>query len=117
MKDPYQIIEHILPVDALSILRALAASDEGLARRIAEMALAHVGDVDPEEVAAVLYDGLDNLEVLERYPKTTSSRHIRITPHPKPPAGQPVFLSRIPDANPRPALHGVVGKGVARLEP
>jgi hypothetical protein len=48
MQDPHEIIEHISPTDALPILRALAASDEGLAWRIAEMALAHLGGVDPK---------------------------------------------------------------------
>jgi hypothetical protein len=44
-------------------LRTLVAGDEGLAARIAEMALSRMSSVDPEEVAAVLYDQLDALEI------------------------------------------------------
>jgi hypothetical protein len=43
----------------------LAANDEGLARRIAEMAMAHLSEVDPEEIADALYAELDALEVEE----------------------------------------------------
>jgi len=65
MKDPCEIIDHLSPTDALSILRTLADSDAGLAARTAELSLTHLCQVDPEEVAAVLYDELDALEVEE----------------------------------------------------
>jgi hypothetical protein len=80
MKDPHEIIEHISPTDALTILRALASNDQELARRIAEMALAHLGEVDPEEVAAVLYDELDNLEVEEVWDRAGKTRHGYVEP-------------------------------------
>ena len=65
MKDPLQIIEHLSPTDALTILRTLAGSDDRLAARTAGMATARLRGVDPEEVAAALYDELDGLEVEE----------------------------------------------------
>jgi hypothetical protein len=80
MKDPHEIIEHISPTDALNILRALASNDQELARRIAEMALAHLSEVDPEEVAAVLYDELDNLEVEEVWDRAGKTRHGYVEP-------------------------------------
>ena len=62
------------PGDALSILRAPADSGERLARRIAEIAVAHLHEVDPEEVAAVLYDQLDALEVEEVWDRARETR-------------------------------------------
>ena len=59
MKDPLRIIDHLSPTDALAILRTLAGSDDQLAARIAEMATARLRGVDPEEVAAALYDELN----------------------------------------------------------
>ena len=54
MKDPREIVDHLSPTDALSILRTLADSDEGLARRIAEMATAYLTDVDRNSVTGLL---------------------------------------------------------------
>ena len=42
------------PTDALSILRTLAASDKQLARRIAEIATAHLSEVNPLASAYIL---------------------------------------------------------------
>jgi hypothetical protein len=80
MKDPHEIIDHLSPTDALSILRTLAASDEQLALRIAEIATAHLSEVDPEEVAAVLYDELDALEVEEVWDRAGPKRHGYVDP-------------------------------------
>jgi hypothetical protein len=80
MKDPREIIDHLSPGDALSILRTLADSDEVLARRIAEMALARLHGVDPEEVAAVLYDQLDALEVEEVWDRARETRYGYVEP-------------------------------------
>ena len=80
MKAPRETIDHLSLTDALSILRALADSDEGLAARIAEMAMSHLSGVDPEEVAAVLYDELDTLEVEEVWDRAGRTRHGYIEP-------------------------------------
>lgn len=80
MKDPHEIIDHLSPSDALSILRTLADSDEQLARRIAEIATAHLSEVDPEEIAVVLYDELDALEVEEVWDRAGPKRHGYVDP-------------------------------------
>jgi hypothetical protein len=54
MQDPHEIIDRLSPTDALSILRTLADSDEQLAKRIAEMATAHLSEVDPFASAYIL---------------------------------------------------------------
>jgi len=80
MKDPREIIDHLSFTDAVSILRTLADSDEALARRIVEMALVRLHGVDPEEVAAVLYDQLDALEVEEVWDRAGETRHGYVEP-------------------------------------
>jgi hypothetical protein len=80
MKEPREIIGHLSPTDALSILRTLADRDEQLAVRIAEIATARLRSVDPEEVAAVLYDELDALEVEEVWDRAGPSRHGYVEP-------------------------------------
>jgi hypothetical protein len=80
MKDPREIIDHLSPTDALSILRALADSDEELAARIVGIATAHLSEVDPEEVAAVLYDELGALEVEEVWDRAGRTRYGYIEP-------------------------------------
>ena len=80
MKTPREIIDHLSPTDALSILRTLVDSDEGLAQRIAEVAMSHLSEVDPEEIAAVLYDELDALEVEEVWDRAGRTRHGYVEP-------------------------------------
>ena len=75
MNDIHQIIEQLSPADANAILHALAISDEALAGRIAEMALARIQQVDVEEVAAALYDELETLEVEEVWERAGRKRH------------------------------------------
>ena len=75
MKDIHQIIEQLSPTDASAILHALATSDEALAGRIAEMALAHFDQIDVEEVSADLYDQLDALEIEEVWERAGRKRH------------------------------------------
>lgn len=80
MKHPREVIDHLSPTDALSILRTLADSDEQLAARIAEMATARLSGVDPEDVAAILYDELDALEVEEVWDRAGPTRHGYVDP-------------------------------------
>ncbi len=75
MKGPLEIIEQLSPSDAWSILNTLAKSDAQLAGRIAEMAIDRLSGVDPEEVAAILYDELDALEVEEVWDRAGKTRH------------------------------------------
>lgn len=80
MKEVHQIIEQLSPADASAILHALASSDETLAARIAEMALARFDQVDVEEVSAALYDELNALEVEEVWDRAGSTRHGYVEP-------------------------------------
>jgi hypothetical protein len=80
MTTPYEIIDQLSHGQALAILKALAASDEQLANRIAEMGTAYLGQVDLEEVAAVLYDELDALEVEEVWDRAGKTRHGYVEP-------------------------------------
>jgi hypothetical protein len=80
MKDPHEIIDHLSPNDALSVLRTPANSDEQLARRIAEIATAHLSEVDPEEIAFFLYDELNALEVEEVWDRAGPTRHGYVDP-------------------------------------
>ena len=77
MKDIHQIIEQLSPADACATRRvhALATSDEALAGRIAEIALAHFDQIDVEEVSADLYDELDALEVEEVWERAGRKRN------------------------------------------
>jgi hypothetical protein len=59
MPRPREIIDQLSHGQALAILKALAAGDEQLADRIAEMGAAYLSLVNLEEVAAVLCDKLD----------------------------------------------------------
>ena len=61
-------------------MRTLAASDEALAGRIAEMAAAHLGEVDAEEVAAELYGELDALQVEEVWDRAGETRYGYVEP-------------------------------------
>jgi hypothetical protein len=80
MRDPHEIIDHLSPTDALSMLRTLASSDEKLAKRIAEIATAHLSEVDLEEIAFELYDELNSLEVEEVWDRAGPTRHGYIDP-------------------------------------
>jgi hypothetical protein len=75
MKDPHEIINQLSPSDALTILRALADSDEQLADRIGEMGMARLKGVDPERVAATLYKELDALEAEEVWERAGSTQY------------------------------------------
>jgi hypothetical protein len=80
MKAPREIIDHLSPTDALSVLKTLAAADEDLAQRIAEIAMAKLSQVDPEDVAVVLHDELDALEVEEVWDRAGATRYGYVEP-------------------------------------
>jgi hypothetical protein len=75
MSGPHEIINQLSPNDALAILKTLARKDETLAAHIAEIALACLGDIDPEEIAFDLYEELDALEVEEVWDRAGQTRH------------------------------------------
>ena len=80
MKNVHEIIEQLSPADANAVLHALASSDETLAARIAEMAMARFNQVDVEEIAAALYDELDALAVEEVWDRSGRTRHGYVEP-------------------------------------
>jgi hypothetical protein len=80
MKNPQEVINNLSPSDALSILKTLAANDDQLANRIVEIALGRLSEVDPEEVAAILYEELNALEVEEVWDRAGETRHGYIEP-------------------------------------
>jgi hypothetical protein len=75
MTAPRKVIEQLAPDEALAILKALAASDEQLANRIAEMGLAYLDSVDTTAVAAGLYDDLEALAVEEVWDRSGKTRY------------------------------------------
>ncbi|MFQ5858570.1 MAG: hypothetical protein ACE5LU_23470 [Anaerolineae bacterium] len=80
MKDPWEIIEQLSAGDALAVLKTLARDDEHLAVRIAEIATEYLSDVDPEEVALMLYHDLNFLEVEEVWDRAGPTRHGYVHP-------------------------------------
>lgn len=75
MTAPRTVIEQLAPDEALAILKALAASDEQLANRIAEMGLVYLDSVDTAAVAAGLYDDLEALAVEEVWDRSGKTRY------------------------------------------
>ena len=75
MTAPRTVIEQLTPDEVSAILKVLAASDEQLANRIAEMGLAYLDPVDTEAVAAGLYDDLEVLQVEEVWGRSGKTRH------------------------------------------
>lgn len=80
MRDSHTIINQLSPSDALAVLKTLARDDEALAARIAEVAIAHLNELEPEEVASVLYDELDALEVEEVWDRAGRTRDGYVEP-------------------------------------
>ncbi len=80
MKAPQEIIDQLAPDDARTVLKILAAEDEKLATRIAEIATAHLSDVDPEEIGFLLFEELNSLEVEEVWDRAGPTRHGYVDP-------------------------------------
>ncbi len=80
MKNAHEIIDRLSPEDAMAVLKTLARSDEALAACIAEIATAHLSQVDLEEVAFALYEELNALEVEDVWDRAGPKRHGYIDP-------------------------------------
>jgi len=74
MKKPMEIIEQLSPQDALAILEILANSDDQLAKRIAEVAMEHLREVNTEDISADVYYELEFLAVEDVWEKAGPSR-------------------------------------------
>ena len=81
MKKPREIINQLSPQDALVVLKALADSDASLARRIAEIAIEHLSEVDPQDVAEEVYFSLDFLQVEDVWERSGSTRYGYVEPY------------------------------------
>ncbi len=81
MKDPEEVIDQLSHPEALSILRALANENEGLAQRIAGIARDSLSEVDPGEVADALCAELDALEVEEVWDRAGRTRYGYVEPY------------------------------------
>jgi len=76
----HEIIKQLSPDDALAVLKTLVRDDEALAAHIAEVAIAHLNELDPQEVASVLYDELDALNVEEVWSRADRTRYGYVEP-------------------------------------
>ena len=81
MRKPREVINQLSPQDALAVLKALAASDANLARRIAEIATEHLSEVDPQDVAEEVYYALESLQVEDVWDKAGSTRDGYVEPY------------------------------------
>jgi hypothetical protein len=79
-KSPTEIIEQLSPAVAWEVLRILARRDAVIADQIAEVALAHLGDVDLEEIAGTLYEDLSLLDVEEVWAQAGPTRYGYVEP-------------------------------------
>jgi hypothetical protein len=79
-KSSTEIIEQLSPAVALEVLRILARRDAAIADQIAEIALAHLGDVDLEEIAGTLYEDLSLLDVEEVWAQAGPTRYGYVEP-------------------------------------
>ena len=70
MKD---ILDKILPTEALVILRKLADNDTGMRKRIAEIAEALIKDVDIDEICDDVFSTLDFINVHELWGRSGAS--------------------------------------------
>ncbi len=57
------IFDEISAEDAIAILRLLAKEDAKIARRIEQIAVEYLRDVDIEDIASEVYFDLDSIEV------------------------------------------------------
>lgn len=74
MKKPQEIIDQLSLHDAVAVLKTLADSDAQLAGRIAEIATEQLMGVDPDDVAAAVFQELDFLEVEDVWDQAGASR-------------------------------------------
>ena len=80
MPTPSQIIKQLSSQEALAILNVLAKEDKRLAQRIAELALARLGEVKAEEVAEAVYSELDALTPEEVWDRAGRKRQGYVEP-------------------------------------
>lgn len=73
--NPHNIINNLSPEDAGAILRQLAAHDEKLAAKIAEIALSYLSDVEAEEITDALLAELEGLTPEDVWDRSGNTRY------------------------------------------
>jgi len=73
-KNTQEIIDQLSLHDAIAVLTALADSDAQLSERIAEIATEQLMGIDPDDVAAEVFQELDFLEVKDVWNQAGASR-------------------------------------------
>ena len=79
-KQKKKILDRINEHDALLILKALANEDRSIARRIEQIALEHLRDIDVESVASHVYHALEGIEVEDLWEQSGSTRYGYVEP-------------------------------------
>lgn len=74
------ILDTINAYDALVILKALASEDKSIAKRIEQIALEYLRDVDIESVASQIYFALDSIEVEDLWDQSGSTSYGYVEP-------------------------------------
>jgi hypothetical protein len=74
------IFDEISADDALAILRLLAKEDPKVAKRIEQIAIEYLSDVDIEDIASEVYFELDSIEVEEVWDRSGRTRNGYVEP-------------------------------------
>ena|SRR5690554_567825 len=75
-----KVLDEITAADALSILRILAEENKGIAKRIEEIAVNLLSEIDSDDIASEVYFELDLIEVEELWDRSGSTRYGYIDP-------------------------------------
>ncbi|WP_292590058.1 hypothetical protein [Mesotoga sp. UBA5557] len=75
-----KVLDKINGHDALIILKALANEDRSIAKRIEQIALEYLRDIDVENVASQVYYALEGIEVEDLWEQSGSMRYGYVEP-------------------------------------
>ena len=75
-----KVLDKINGHDALIILKALASEDRSIAKRIEQIALEYLRDIDVENVASQVYYALEGIEVEDLWEQSGSMRYGYVEP-------------------------------------
>jgi len=79
-KQKKKVLDRINEHDALLILKALANEDRSIARRIEQIALEYLRDIDVESVASQVYHALEGIQVEDLWEQSGSTRYGYVEP-------------------------------------
>ncbi len=75
-----KVLDNISGHDALLILKALVKEDQSIAKRIEQIAMEHLRDIDVENVASQVYCALEGIEVEDLWEQSGSTRYGYVEP-------------------------------------